>query len=66
MAYREETRLQNWDLSGVLNGKESLIYGQRRKECSGIRRVGVSIDYVGDPRNVARRTSWGLQLGNVS
>ena len=52
--------MQDWDLSRVLNVKESLIGGQRRKECSGIRHVGVSIEYVRDPRNVVKRTRWGL------
>lgn len=52
--------MQNWNLRTVLNEKGSLIGGQRRKECSGIRHVGVSIEYVRDPRNVAKRTRWGL------
>lgn len=47
-------------MSTVLNEKGNLIGGQRKKECSGIKHVGVSIEYVRDPNNVAKRTRWGL------
>lgn len=54
--------MQNWNVSGALDKKESFIDGQRRKERSGIRHLGISIEHVGDPRNVSKKTS-GLYCG---